>query len=88
MSQLVARENILSILEAGELSTSIMFCYQPLVSKIGVYPDTVTVLGARQRLVSILKLELPAPQTTVDHVLITLSGDYLITLNGEYLAYV
>lgn len=81
------KANTVSVVGAEDLNTSIMYCPEPSVSTIGAYPHSISLLSATQRFVTILKLELPASMG-IDHVLLTLSGDYLITLSGEYLAYV
>lgn len=81
------KTNTVSVVGAEDLNTSIMYCPEPSVSTIGAYPHSISLLSATQRFVTILKLELPASMG-IDHVLLTLSGDYLITLSGEYLAYV
>jgi len=81
------KTNTVSVVGAEDLNTSVMYCPEPSVSTIGAYPHSISLLSATQRFVTILKLELPASMG-IDHVLLTLSGDYLITLSGEYLAYV
>lgn len=83
------KTNTVSVVGAEDINTSVMYCPEPSVSTIGAYPHSISLLSATQRFVTILKLELELPASMgIDHVLLTLSGDYLMTLSGEYLAYV
>ena len=79
--------NKVSMVGAGDLPVSKIYGYPTPTSTIGAYPHAVSLVGATERFITILKLELPA-SIGLDHVLLTLSGEYLITLSGEYLAYV
>lgn len=85
----VVNQNInkVSVVGIDDLPVSKLYGYPESVSTIGAYPESVSLVTATERFITILKLELPASMG-IDHVLLTLSGDYLITLSGEYLAYV
>lgn len=81
-------ENSISTLGVGDLETTEVIGYLAPTSIVVGYPSELSLVDITERLVAILYIELPEPSVGVDHVLLTLAGEYLVTLNGEYLAYV